>query len=144
MVNAPASCSEYAHFCKFFAVSGRILHFKNPFKYKRMFDINQENAGPGRNRQRRLTIFRAISMRYHLILTQDISAILFQSRVAPQPPQKMGGRGHPGELMWSYTEAAAGEAALPFAPKLQHQKPARKGGGPEGVSSPENCRLTVV
>jgi len=63
MVNAQGTCSEYAHFCKFFAVSGRILHLKNPVKYERIFDINQNNAGAGRTPQQWLAIIHAISMR---------------------------------------------------------------------------------
>jgi hypothetical protein len=32
-VNARPSCSIHAHFCNFFAVSGRFPRFKNPVKY---------------------------------------------------------------------------------------------------------------
>ena len=34
------------HFCKSFLVSGRILHFENPVKYKRIFEINRSGL-PG-------------------------------------------------------------------------------------------------
>ena len=43
-VKTPDQCSECAHFCVFLLVSGRFLHFKNPVKYKRMFEINQTYA----------------------------------------------------------------------------------------------------
>jgi hypothetical protein len=44
MVNAGPSCSERADFCIIFAVSGRFLHFKNPFKYMKRFEINHDTV----------------------------------------------------------------------------------------------------
>jgi hypothetical protein len=44
MVNAQGTCSEYAHFCKIFAVSGRIPRLQNPFKYTRRFDLNHKTV----------------------------------------------------------------------------------------------------
>jgi hypothetical protein len=40
VVNARTPCSERADFCVIFAVSGRFLHFKNPVKYIRRFEIH--------------------------------------------------------------------------------------------------------
>jgi hypothetical protein len=33
MVNVQTACLKYAHFCDFFLVFGRFLHFKNTVKY---------------------------------------------------------------------------------------------------------------
>jgi hypothetical protein len=46
MVNAKPPCRECADFCIIFAVSGRFLHFKNPFKYTGRFKINHKSAHP--------------------------------------------------------------------------------------------------
>ena len=44
MVNAQSACLEHAYLCESFLVLGRFLHFKNPVKYKRIFEINQSKA----------------------------------------------------------------------------------------------------
>jgi hypothetical protein len=45
MVNAESPCLNRAHFCIFFAVSGRFLHFKIPFKYICNSQINPSPTG---------------------------------------------------------------------------------------------------
>jgi hypothetical protein len=44
MVNAGSSYFPPPHFCESFRVLGRILCFKNPVKYTRIFEINQPRA----------------------------------------------------------------------------------------------------
>ena len=44
LVNARTSCPEHADFCEIFLVSGRFLHFKNPFKYAGSFNLNHETV----------------------------------------------------------------------------------------------------
>jgi hypothetical protein len=63
MVNAHDACSNHADFCIFFATSGRFLLFKNPFKYKRIFEINQRKAWVERAHGASSQNMTAISMR---------------------------------------------------------------------------------
>jgi hypothetical protein len=65
-------------FCIIFAVSGRFLHFKNPFKYDRIFEINYSKSRHAARLPCGAAKYRAISITYPLTVTQDFSAILLQ------------------------------------------------------------------
>jgi hypothetical protein len=41
VVNSRLACANRADFCVLFAFLGRFLHFKNPVKYNRRFEINR-------------------------------------------------------------------------------------------------------
>jgi hypothetical protein len=92
MVNARRPCSERVDFCIIFAVSGRFLHFKNPFKYDRIFEINYSKSRHAARLSRHIAKYRAISMTYPLTVAQEFSAILLQDRNAPVSPSKPGQR----------------------------------------------------
>jgi hypothetical protein len=77
-------------FCIIFAVSGRFPHFKNPFKYDRIFEINYSKSRHASRLARRIAKYCAISITYPLTVTQEFSAILLQDRKAPVSSSKLG------------------------------------------------------
>ena len=92
VVNSKSKLSRYTRiFAFFFLVSGRILYFKNPVKYTRIFEINQSMGSKMMPAARGVPLNNSSNIRYLQLLTftQDNSAILLQNRRSPLQSSKM-------------------------------------------------------